>query len=109
VITIVHKIRLKPGTTCQRFESWVQEVDYRTCPELESVHDFAVHRVTSDAGAHFHYFEVIRVRDRASFARDMSTPSFGRLVNAFSEMAEVVETLDGQMLEPGYTYSGGPQ
>jgi hypothetical protein len=103
MITIVHKIRLKPGIDHERFERWVREVDYAACPEIPSAYGFAVHRAATDPRAAYHYFEVIRIADAAAFERDMATPHFQRLVADFDQMAEVVEEISGDKLEPGYT------
>lgn len=102
MITIIHKIRLKPGIDGERFERWVREVDYAACPNIPSAHGFAVHRVSTARDAPYHYFEVIRIADAAAFERDMATPHFQRLVAYFDEMAEVVEEIRGDKIEPGY-------
>lgn len=103
MITIVHKIRLKPGVDHERFERWVREVDYAACPDLPSAYGFAVHRASTEPRAAYHYFEVIKIADVAAFERDMATPLFQSLVTAFDQMAEVVEEITGTKLEPGYT------
>ena len=103
MITIVHKIRLKPGIDPERFERWVRDVDYAACPGIPSAVGFAVHRVATNPRAPYHYFEVIRIADAAAFERDMATPHFQRLVTDFEQMAEVVEEITGEKLEPGYT------
>lgn len=103
MVTIVHKIRLKAGIDHERFERWVREVDYAACPEIPSAHGFAVHRASTDPRAAYHYFEVIRIVDLRAFERDMATPHFQRLVADFDQMAEVVEEIAGEKLEPGYT------
>ncbi|WP_449475841.1 RedY protein [Streptomyces abikoensis] len=99
---IVHRIRLRPGITPVRFETWVRETDYATCPELPSVLSFSVQRVSGDPAAPVHFFEVIGVRSRAEFARDTTGPAFARLVAEFEEMAEVVDEVAGTRVEPGY-------
>lgn len=97
---IVHLIRLHPGIEPERFESWVCEVDYATCPELPSVCSFSVQRC---AGADLsQYFEVIAVRSLAEFERDMATAAFAELERAFDTMASVVGTLSGTRLGAGY-------
>jgi len=98
---IVHRIRLHHGVDPARFEAWVREVDYATCPELPSVTAFSVQR--ADAEAPFLFFEIIQVTSREDFERDMASPAFGRLVADFEEMASVVEEFTGTRLEPGYT------
>lgn len=103
MITIIHKIRLKPGLDHEQFERWVREVDYAACPDLPSAYGFAVHRASTEPRAAFHYFEVIRIADLDAFERDMATPLFQRLVAEFGQMAEVVEEITGNKLEPGYT------
>lgn len=103
MITIVHKIRLKPGIDHERFERWVREVDYAACPDIPSAYAFAVHRASTEPRAPFHYFEVIRIADRDAFERDMATPLFQSLVTAFDQMADVVEEIAGDKIEPGYT------
>jgi hypothetical protein len=102
MITIVHKIRLKPGIDHERFERWVREVDYAACPDLPSALGFAVHRASVEPIAEFHYFEVIQISSLEAFERDMATPLFQSLVTAFDQMAEVVEEISGTRLEPGY-------
>lgn len=99
---IVHKIRLHRGTDPDRFESWVKNSDYATCPELKSLLSFSVHNVSRDPIASFHYFEVITVTDMAAFEEDMKTPQFGALVAAFNQMATVVEEITGEMIPPGF-------
>lgn len=100
--TIVHKIRLLDIAKAQDFETWVQTTDYAACPQLPSVRAFAVHRVSADPQAPFHYFEVIQVSDLAAFEKDMATPVFDSLVAAFTGMAEVVEEIGGTRLGAGY-------
>jgi hypothetical protein len=102
MITIVHKIRLKPGVDHERFERWVREVDYAACPDLPSAYGFSVHRASTEPRAAFHYFEVIRIANLEAFERDMATSLFQSLVTAFDQMAEVVEEITGTKLEPGY-------
>jgi hypothetical protein len=99
---IVHRIRLRPGVAPEQFETWVRERDYVACPELASVVSFSVQRVTTDTTAPVHYFEVITVRDRELFARDMKSAVFGQLVDAFERMAVVVDECAGERIEPGY-------
>lgn len=98
---IVHRIRLHRGVDPARFEAWVRDVDYATCPELPSVLAFSVQR--ADAEAPFVFFEIIQVSSREEFERDMRTPAFGRLVADFEQMASVVEEFAGERVEPGYT------
>lgn len=98
---IVHRIRLNPGVDPARFEAWVREVDYATCPELPSVTAFSVQR--AEAAAPFLFFEVIHVTSREDFERDMKSAAFGRLVADFEQLASVVEELSGERVEPGYT------
>jgi hypothetical protein len=95
---IVHRIALRAGVTTEEFEAWVRTVDYASCPQLHSVLQFSVQRVDA-AGI---YFELIAVRSRAEFERDMSTPAFGRLVDGFSALATVVGEIAGSRIEPGY-------
>ncbi|MGW2596945.1 RedY protein [Streptomyces klenkii] len=104
---IVHRIRLRPGITPGRFEKWVRETDYATCPELPSVLSFSVQRVSGDPSAPVHFFEVIGVRSRAEFERDTAGSAFARLVADFGEMAEVVDELAGVRVEPGYRAAVG--
>lgn len=101
--TIVHSIRLHPGTDPADFERWVTEVDYATCPELPSLRRFHVVRVGREAGAPVHYVEVIEVTSREAFAKDMDTPVFAGLVTAFEAMASVVDQLAGERVGQGYT------
>lgn len=102
MVTIVDTIRLKPGVDPERFERWVRETDYASCPELPSIIGFAVTRVDGEVGPGVHYFEVIQVESAAAFEADMASATFQRLVAEFSEMAEVVATLSGPRIEPGY-------
>ena len=100
--TIVHRIRLRPGASAEQFERWVRESDYATCPALPSLCAFAVHRVSTAPDAPFHYFEIISVTSPEDFAQDMTLPAFGRLVEAFERMAEVVDEISGTRIEPGF-------
>lgn len=107
VITIVHKIRLRPDASPEAFESWVKNSDYATCPDLPSLVSFAVHRIDAPADAPAHYFEIICIDSVEAFEKDMQTPQFGKLVEAFDKMAEVVEEITGERIEPGYRRAGG--
>ncbi|TDD80533.1 RedY protein [Actinomadura rubrisoli] len=100
---IVHLIRLRPGTDPAAFESWVREVDYRTCPELPSVIAFSVQRISGSAHAAAHYFEIIQVTGAADFERDMGTPAFQGLVRTFETMATVTAEFSGDRLDPAYS------
>lgn len=102
-MTIVDKIRLKPGVTPERFERWVRDSDYASCPALPSLISFVVARVTDEPGAPVHYFEIVQVTSAEAFEADTASDVFRALVAAFTEMAEVVETFQGHRLEPGYT------
>jgi hypothetical protein len=102
VKTIVHRIKLKDGARPEDFERWVREADYAACPDLPSVRSFSVHRATGAGAAGFHYFEIIAIDDQGAFDADMRTPLFGSLVARFSEMADVVDEIEGELLEPGY-------
>lgn len=99
---IVHKIRLKPNVDPERFESWVRDHDYATCPRLPSLLGFRVHAVSRDPRAAFHYFEIIEVDSLEAFEADMQTDAFRALVAAFEPMADVVEELSGAAIPPGY-------
>jgi hypothetical protein len=107
---IAHRIRLHDGVEPARFEAWVRDVDYATCPELPSVVAFSVHRVLEGAdaengvaaGGPIHFFEIIEVSSREAFERDMQTEPFHRLVTDFDEMASVVDEVAGERVEPGY-------
>lgn len=99
---IVHRIRLKPGVSPETFERWVKERDYATCPDLPSLSQFAVHRVSTAPSAAFHYFEVICVASMEALERDMATPHFHALVEAFEKMASVVDEISGDRIEPGF-------
>ncbi|BDD75358.1 RedY protein [Streptomyces violaceoruber] len=99
---IIHRIRLHDGVDPARFEAWVRDVDYATCPRLPSVRAFAVHRVSTEQDAPFHYFESISVTGPDEFSRDMKTEAFRDLVTVFDTMATVVEEMSGELLEPGY-------
>jgi hypothetical protein len=102
--TIVHKIRLKEGATSEEFERWVREMDYGACPDLPSISFFGVHAVTNPAEAGYHYFEVIGIESQNAFDADMKLPAFGSLVARFTQMAEVVDEIQGELIEPGYRY-----
>ena len=99
---IVHRIRLNSGTSPETFEKWVKEKDYVTCPDLPSLKQFGVHRVSSDPKAAFHYFEIIQVTSMEAFEKDMQTPQFHKLVEAFEKMASVVDEISGDLVEPGF-------
>ncbi|MFW6695384.1 RedY protein [Streptomyces sp. MAR4 CNX-425] len=103
---IVHRIRLHAGVPSARFENWVRDTDYRTCPALPSVVAFTVQRVSADPDAPVHYFEVITVTGRAAFEADMATDAFRRLAADFGTMASVVDELGGERIEPGYAAAG---
>ncbi|KUL55610.1 RedY protein [Streptomyces sp. NRRL S-1521] len=100
---IVHRIKLRPGVDPQRFESWVRDVDYATCAVLPSVVTFSVQRASTDPEAPFHYFEIIGVRDRDAFARDMKLDAFQGLEEVFGTMAVVVDEIAGTRVGPGYS------
>lgn len=97
--TVIHRIRLHTGIDPARFEAWVRDVDYRSCPRLPSVRAFSVHRLP---GEHAEYFEVINADSDEAFARDTRTAAFRRLEEGFGEFAAVVSELAGERLEPGY-------
>ena len=99
---IIHRIRLKQGIEPARFESWVQEVDYASCPQLPSVVSFSVQRVSADPAAEVHYFEIIGVTGSKAFADDMASDVFHRLETGFDAMAEVVDELAGERVGLGY-------
>jgi len=102
---VINKIRLKPETTGKTFESWVTEKDYVACSELASVTAFTVYRVNDPQDAGFDYFEVIHITDEAAFERDRRTSVFAQLEAGFYAMADVVETMDGGLVPPGYSSS----
>ncbi|MFG2681655.1 RedY protein [Streptomyces sp. NPDC048392] len=102
---IIHRIRLHDGVDPARFEAWVRDVDYATCPQLPSVRAFEVQRVSTEPAAPFHYFEVISVGALDDFSRDMKTEAFQGLVAAFDTMASVVDEMSGERIEPGYPAS----
>ncbi|MBY6243033.1 hypothetical protein [Methylosinus sp. Sm6] len=99
---IIHKIRLLDVGRAPAFEEWVTTEDYAACPDLPSVRQFSVQRVSLDPAAPFHYFEVIAVTSMADFERDMALPAFCRLVDRFSAMAELAEEVIGTRLGAGY-------
>lgn len=101
--TIVHTIRLHPGTDPADFERWVREVDYAACRELPSVRGFHVLRVSQESDVPVRYLEIIQVTSQEAFAKDMATPVFGRLVAAFESMASVGDQIAGQWVGAGYT------
>ncbi|GHE88846.1 RedY protein [Streptomyces longispororuber] len=109
---IVHRIRLHDGVEPERFESWVREVDYATCPELPSVLAFAVQRLApAGGGGPAEYYEVVEVTGRADFERDTRSAPFRRLVADFEKMASVVAEWSGERVGPGYRSRGaaGPE
>lgn len=99
---IVHRIRLHEGVDLAAFERWVRETDYATCPLLPSVLSFEVQRASREPDADCHYFEVIGVRSREEFGRDVESAAFRSLVADFEKMATVLDELVGERLEPGY-------
>ncbi|MEV0528251.1 RedY protein [Streptomyces sp. NPDC050439] len=100
---IVHRIKLRPGVDPKRFEDWVRETDYATCPELPSVVTFSVQRASDDPEAPFNYFEIIGVTGRDAFDRDMKLDAFHGLEEAFAEMADVVDETAGERIGAGYS------
>ncbi|MGC9540707.1 RedY protein [Streptomyces sp. UG1] len=98
---IIHRIRLHDGVDAERFEKWVREVDYATCPELPSVLAFGVQRVVA-VSPPLHYFEIIEVTSREEFERDMESPQFQRLVEDFGQMAKVLDEVTGERIGDGY-------
>lgn len=111
---IIHRIRLHDGVAPVRFETWVRDVDYATCPELPSVVSFSVQRVVEPAarkhtGAEeaagdetFHYVETIEVTSLEDFEHDMQSPPFRKLVSDFDQMARVVAETMGERIGDGY-------
>ncbi|MEU2281091.1 RedY protein [Streptomyces sp. NPDC013178] len=99
---IIHRIRLRAQTDPARFEDWVRHVDYAACPELPSVLSFSVQRVSADPQAPFHYVEVVEVRSRVDFERDMGSEVFRGLAADFGTMAEVVDEVVGDRVGSGY-------
>lgn len=111
---IIHRIQLHDGVEADRFEKWVREVDYATCPELPSVLAFAVQRVVAaspepsvgagpaDTDGPLHYFEIIEVTSREEFERDMESSQFQRLVTDFGQMAKVLDEVTGERIGDGY-------
>lgn len=97
--TVIHRIRLHHGVDPARFEAWVRDVDYPSCPGLPSVLAFSVQRL---AGERAEYFEVIDVESYEAFERDMRSATFRRLEAGFGELAAVVDNVIGERLEPGY-------
>ncbi|OEV02433.1 RedY protein [Streptomyces oceani] len=100
---VVHRIRLHESTDPARFEQWVRDVDYATCPDIPSIRAFGVHRVSTEAAAPFHYFEVISLTSADEFARDMKTEAFRGLEAEFDSMASVIDEVAGTRVEPGYS------
>ncbi|MCX4911597.1 RedY protein [Streptomyces sp. NBC_00878] len=109
---IVHRIRLHDGVEPARFETWVRDVDYATCPELPSVVSFSVQRVVEESrgdagptvgGESCHFFEIIEVTSREAFEQDMRTVQFQGLVTEFDKMAKVVDETVGERVGTGYT------
>ncbi|MFH8468515.1 RedY protein [Streptomyces sp. NPDC017991] len=99
---IVHRIRLLDGVAPDRFETWVRDVDYATCPELPSVLSFGVQRVDAERDAPLAYVEIIEVSSLADFEHDMQSPPFRKLVSDFDQMAEVVSETVGERIGDGY-------
>ncbi|WP_406175803.1 RedY protein [Streptomyces sp. NBC_00996] len=112
---IVHRIRLHEGVEPERFENWVRDVDYATCPELPSLLAFGVQQVVAtpaepsaaDAGpvgidGPRHYFEIIEVTSLQEFEGDMESSQFQRLVAEFEQMAKVVDEVTGERIGDGY-------
>ncbi|MEV0440552.1 RedY protein [Streptomyces spectabilis] len=100
---IVHRIRLHDGVAPDRFESWVRDVDYATCPELPAVRAFGVQRSAhGQDGGPAEYFEIIEVTSAADFERDMRSEPFRRLVADFEKMAAVVDEWSGERVGSGY-------
>ena len=100
---IVHRIKLNDGVPPERFETWVREVDYATCPQLPSVLSFSVQRVSTDPAAPVHYFEVIQITDGKAFEADMAQEVFQGLEKDFHTMASVVDEVSGERVGAGYT------
>ncbi|WP_027708640.1 RedY protein [Zooshikella ganghwensis] len=100
--TIIHKIRLLDINKASDFERWVETTDYATCPDLPSVLQFDVHRVSQAPDASYHYVEIIKVTSHADFSNDMNTDVFAGLVSRFTSMAEVIEEVSGVQLGLGY-------
>lgn len=100
---VIHRIRLHADTDPARFEKWVREVDYATCPELPSVVAFSVHRVSAEPDAEFHYTEIISVTGTEEFERDMQTAAFHGLEAEFDTMATVVDEISGTRIGSGYS------
>lgn len=100
---IVHRIRLREGVAPERFESWVRDVDYATCPQLPGVVAFAVLRVPdAEAASPGEYFEIIEVTGREDFEHDMQSEPFRRLIADFEKMAVVLAELTGERVGSGY-------
>jgi hypothetical protein len=95
---VVHRIELRDGIEPGRFEDWVREVDYPSCPQLPSVLAFSVQRGPRER----EYFEVITVSSGEAFQRDMRTATFRRLEAGFGALATVVEEWSGEPIGPGY-------
>jgi hypothetical protein len=99
---VIHRIRLHPGVSADRFETWIREVDYAGCPQLPSVLSFSVQRAAPATSASWQYFEVIAVSSLQEFEQDMRTSAFGRLAEGFGQLASVVDETTGKRVEPGY-------
>ncbi|WP_432106768.1 RedY protein [Streptomyces sp. AA1529] len=99
---IVHRIRLREGVDPATFERWVRETDYAACPRLPSVIAFGVQRVPAGDTASCGYFEVISVRSREAFRKDMEGEVFRELAAEFDGLAQVVDELAGERVGPGY-------
>ncbi len=100
--TIVHKIKLRDSSKGDIFEDWVTNSDYATCPEFPSLLSFDVQKVSARVDAPFHYFEIIRVSSKEAFEKDMESVAFKRLIQTFSDMAVIVEEIEGSQVGKGY-------
>ena len=98
----INKIKLKPGFSHQRYETWVRERDYATSPQFEGLARFFVSRARTDPEAPFHYFEVIVMDSKEALEAAMQTEAFKGLLADFGEMGEIVESFAGAQLDPGF-------
>lgn len=101
--TILHKIKLKPNVSPEVFDQWVKEKDYPGCPELKSLLSFHVAKLDGESsGGDSQFMEIICVTSYEAFEADMKTDVFKKLVEEFTQMAEVTEEIRGVRVGDGY-------
>ncbi|MBQ4844622.1 RedY protein [Pseudoalteromonas sp. MMG013] len=98
---IIDKIKLKSTAHRAQFEQWVTDTDYVACHDLQTVKRFVVSKVHN---LDYDYVEVVSVTSLAEFELETHTPLFQSLVERFTQMADVVETIHADELMPGYQW-----